>query len=141
MSTARLAARWPSVTDNGETLPAPDLTPRKARGRRQSQIRDQLGMSDRLLEEKIGIPRQTIAKVLRGDETVRPKKFDEVERLILALDEEMGGPREKAEPSREDAVEFRISGNFGVDVVVRGPVSDMSEIEAAVTRLIREMRD
>lgn len=47
----------------------------------------------------------------------------------------------KDEPPQLDTVEFRIAGNFGVDVIVKGPVADMDKLESAVTRLVRELRE
>lgn len=40
----------------------------------------------------------------------------------------------------EHLVEFRVSGNFGVDVVVKGPVSDMQALQEAVAEIIRNVR-
>ena len=39
-----------------------------------------------------------------------------------------------------DLVTFELSGNFGVTATVKGPVSDLAELEGAVVRLLREMR-
>jgi hypothetical protein len=38
-------------------------------------------------------------------------------------------------------VEFRVSGNFGVDVVLKGPVDDLPAMEAAVNRLVERMQN
>lgn len=47
-----------------------------------------------------------------------------------------------AEVTGDDAgdaglVTFRLSGNFGVEVTVQGPIQNIAELEAAVERLIR----
>ena len=38
-------------------------------------------------------------------------------------------------------MEFTIEGNFGVRAVVKGPVKDMDELQRAVAKLVREMRN
>ena len=37
-------------------------------------------------------------------------------------------------------MEFEVTGDFGVRVVVKGPVSDAAALEAAVARLVRDIR-
>lgn len=43
--------------------------------------------------------------------------------------------------SEPQMIEFEVSGDFGVRVVVKGPVDSAAELEASVARLIREMRN
>jgi hypothetical protein len=52
----------------------------------------------------------------------------------------MDEPSEAPPVSGEGVVEFRVSGNFGVDVVVRGPVRDLPALEASVNRILSRMR-
>lgn len=69
---------------------------------------------------------------------------DTYERLTAFFDrfeEETGHDEPDVEPADSGLVTFRVSGNFGVDVVVQGPVADVDELEKAVERLIRKMRD
>lgn len=47
---------------------------------------------------------------------------------------------ERASSSEHGMVEFEVSGDFGVRVVVKGPVSDRAELEDSVLRLIRQMK-
>ena len=49
-----------------------------------------------------------------------------------------GVPVHSVEPS--GLMEFEVTGDFGVRVVVKGPVSDAAELEAAVARLVRDIR-
>lgn len=48
-------------------------------------------------------------------------------------------PRPIGEPS-DELVEFRVSGSFGVQAVVRGPIRDIDALQAAVSKLIADMR-
>jgi len=120
------------------TDPTPSETDRQRIGRELSDIASRLGASDRDLARRFGVDRGTIVKVFDGDESVRPRKWAEVESKIRALDEEMDTERDE-EPAEEDIVEIRASGNFGVDIVVRGPVSDLAQLEDAVVRLVKRM--
>jgi hypothetical protein len=43
-------------------------------------------------------------------------------------------------PNELDLVEFQVAGNFGVRVVVKGPVRDRRELEETVMRLIGRMQ-
>lgn len=49
------------------------------------------------------------------------------------------GARPIGDPS-DDLVEFVIEGNFGVRAVVKGPLRDMDELQAAVSKLIVGMQ-
>jgi transcriptional regulator with XRE-family HTH domain len=40
----------------------------------------------------------------------------------------------------EHTVEYRLSGDFGVDLLVKGPVSNIAEMEASIGRLLDRMR-
>lgn len=40
----------------------------------------------------------------------------------------------------DDLVEFRVSGAFGVQAVVKGPIRDIDALQAAVSKLIAGMR-
>lgn len=102
-----------------------------------------LGLSGRELAAQSGVARGTVSKALGG--TAGRGTYDRLEKFLGDLDHEMtsDAPTPVApdvpETPRNDLVEFRLTGNFGVDVVVRGPVSDLAEIEAAVTRLMARM--
>lgn len=49
------------------------------------------------------------------------------------------GVRPIGDPS-DELVEFRVSGAFGVQAVVRGPIRDIDALQAAVSKLIAGMR-
>lgn len=43
-------------------------------------------------------------------------------------------------PAHPHLIEFEVTGDFGVRVVVKGPVENAAELEASVARLIRDMK-
>lgn len=131
----RFGAGLTPVTENPEPS-------RQQTGQELSAITARLGLSMRELADQIGVDRETIKRVFEGDPTVRERKWAEVDAKIRALDEEMGSERHKEPvslPSPDDIVEIRATGNFGVDIVVRGPVSDLPQLEDAVFRLVKRM--
>lgn len=104
---------------------------RVSRGERLDARMTGLGMSDRQLEELSGVNRATIAKARRGKASTG--SYDRLER---AIEQSTTEPQVVGEARM---VTFRISGNFGVDVTVQGPVSDLAALEAAVERVISQM--
>lgn len=99
---------------------------------------DALGISDREFHEKTGIDRKTLRRAVAGAQSTRPQTYGAIEAALGKLEAENAGVP-PADPG-DDLIEFRLSGNFGVDVVVKGPLRDRGELEDAVARLIREMR-
>lgn len=112
------------------------------RGEQIRARRVKMGMSVKELAMRAGIDRGRLAALEAGEPRVRDTTYGAVERALDLLEQEMGidAPAATSEPSTDDYVEFRLSGNFGVDVVVRGPVGDMDALEQQVERLLREMR-
>lgn len=120
----------------------------ETRGHAIKQRRETLGIFSgyefERASERVGIlvRRALLGKAESGEAS--DASYIKIETVLSRLEEEMGQESPAAEPPASDdekTVEFRLSGNFGVDVVVKGPVSDMNELEGAVARLIREMRD
>lgn len=107
------------------------------RGAGIRQRLDALGISDREWYTRTGIDRKTLNRAIENDERVRENTYGAIENWIERLEREIAGVR--SDPA-DDLIEFRLSGNFGVDVVVKGPIRDRGELEDAVARLIREMR-
>jgi transcriptional regulator with XRE-family HTH domain len=101
-----------------------------------------LGISAKELALRAGVDRGTLAALEAGEERVRDSTFGAVERALDALEQEMGveHPRKQNGTNGGDVVEFRVSGDFGVDVVVKGPVRDMDALEASVSRLLDRLR-
>lgn len=103
---------------------------------------DLLGASINELADHIGVSREWVGKVLAGKAAGSDKLIAQLTRALDELEAEHGrGPLvEKSSGNPEDVVEFEVKGDFGVSIVVRGPVADRAELEQSVTRLIREMR-
>lgn len=112
----------------------------ETRGHSIKQRREALGIfADREFEratDRVGlrVPRASIAKAEAG--SASDLIYDRLELALTRLEEETG----QNDPDTGQ-VSFRISGNFGVEVVVDGPVSDIDRLEESVAKLIREMKD
>lgn len=120
--------------DRAGLLPVSDET----RGHGIKRRREALGMSVSALAKKVGMDRGTLARAEEGDERTEALTYSRIEGALDRLETEMGIDQATAE---DDVVEFRLSGNFGVDVVVKGPVANLAELEGSISRLLREMRD
>ena len=118
------------VADNGH---GDETTGQEIRRRRAA-----LGMSVSALSEVSGIYRDTITKIEADDARVRASSIGAVRMALERLEEEAG--MDIPTQVGEGLVEFRVSGNFGVDVVVSGPVRDLPALERSVAKLVREMR-
>lgn len=106
------------------------------RADRIRERRVRLGISVKALALRAGVDRGTLAALEAGDERVRDSTYGTVERALDSLEQEMG-----VDPSGVgDLVEFRVSGDFGVDVVVKGPVRDMAAMEESVARLLARIQ-
>ena len=99
--------------------------------------RIRLGMSVKALAEQSHVDRGRLTALEKGDPTVRQSTIGAVTATLDRLEQEMG-----LEPATGsgDTVEFHVGGNFGVDVVVKGPVRDLAALEASVARLIAQMQ-
>jgi transcriptional regulator with XRE-family HTH domain len=102
----------------------------------KSRLAD-IGISQRAFADKADIDRKTLSNAIEGDPTVRLQNLDRIEAALLDLEQEMGMDDDPAKAP--GVVEFKVTGNFGVDVVVAGPVENLMELEEAVARLIQTM--
>ena len=89
--------------------------------------------SVREFAERSGVSREAVTAAENG--TASNRTYGRLEAWLSRAEH-----AEAAEARDEAQVEFRVSGGLGVDVVVRGPVADLDQLEASVTRLIREVR-
>lgn len=94
-------------------------------------------MSINALAKKVGMDRATLTAAEAGEERTTDLTYMRVENWLTEFEAETGAN----DPPSDDLVEFRLSGNFGVDVVVKGPVANLAELEGSIARLLREMRD
>lgn len=104
-------------------------------GETVQERRERLGMSVRQLAKEAHVDRSRIDLIEAG-ETVTPRVLNKVVRTLDRIEHEISGPYDD-----EDAgvVTFKIRGNFGVDVTLAGPVDNLPELEASVTRLMRSI--
>lgn len=111
------------------------------RGQRIQQRLDALRMTARQFHEQTGISRDTLRKAIAGESSVRSNTYEQIENKLTAFEQQAAGFEGlKAKDPEDDLIEFELSGNFGVRVVVKGPIRDQEALEQSVTRLIREMR-
>jgi transcriptional regulator with XRE-family HTH domain len=104
----------------------------ESRGHEVKQRRLRHGIKSlREFAEKSGISREAVTAAENG--TASDATYERIHAWFDRFEEEVGDDG----PSEPGVVEFRIAGNFGVDVIVKGPVSNIAELEAAVERLIR----
>lgn len=96
---------------------------------------DATGISDRELHEKSGVSRGAIAAARKGESGAGT--YDRLEQWVARFEEEAG----LSDVPKDQVVEFVVSGNFGVSVTVRGPVSDLAALEAAALRFTRNLGD
>lgn len=100
--------------------------------------RQELGLTVKALADRAGVDRGRLAKIEAG-EPYRDSTLGAIRRALTEFREEISGPYD--ESRGEHTVTFRMSGNFGVDVTVSGPVENLAELEASVGRLLQRMRN
>jgi transcriptional regulator with XRE-family HTH domain len=105
-------------------------------GRAIKRRRLALGMDVKDLAEEAKVDRGRLSAWEKG-EGARESSIAQVLRALDRLEAEIVGPYD----NERDIVTFRLQGNFGVDVTLQGPVSNLDELEASVTRLLRSMGD
>lgn len=122
----------------------PLVTNGESRGDAIRRRFDALGISDREWMTETGIDIKTVHRACDPDHNTRESSYLAIESALQTIEDRLAGrPTRRGElegDSGEGLVEFRLSGNFGVDVVVKGPVRDREALEESVSRLIREMR-
>lgn len=110
------------------------------RGRRIAERREALGLSVSELARHAHLDRGTLTNVEADRPKVRPATYGAVEAALSKLEEEMGMDDGPSPVADSEMVEFHISGNFGVDVVVKGPLREVDQLEASVSRLLAKMQ-
>jgi transcriptional regulator with XRE-family HTH domain len=110
----------------------------KGAGEAIKKRRTALGVTVKALAERAGVDRGRIAAIEDGA-SARSATIGAIEKALNELEDEMGGPYDAGEHGGR-LVTFRLSGDFGVDLVVEGPVENLSELEGSVERLIQKMR-
>ena len=85
------------------------------------------------LAELAKVGREAVTRAEKNEKTSEVR-YAVLENALTAREEEVGGPPDQP----EHTVEFIIEGMYGAQRVrVKGPVSDLAEIERSVARLMR----
>lgn len=108
----------------------------EARGQNIRQRRLALGIkSVREFEKASKVSREAITAAESG--AASQATYERLEAWLTRFEEEAGVEAPEGEGS--GLVTFRLSGNFGVEVTVQGPIENVAELEEAVERLIRKV--
>lgn len=114
-----------------------DGSDRAERGRRIDQKIAELGIGQREFQRETKIDRDTLVRAVAGDPTVRESTLKRIEAALEKWDEEMGSERDGM-PSPELAeIHYVVEGER--EIVVRGPVSQLPQLEESVARLVRKL--
>lgn len=108
-------------------------------GRRIRERRTRLHMTVKELATRAGVDRGRLAKLEAGDPSVRATTIGAVESTLDEV-EQLTSDLPSQAPEDNGMVEFKVTGNFGVDVVVKGPVENLDALEASVSRLVARMQ-
>lgn len=107
---------------------------RAERGQQIEQTLAALGLTRRAFQRQTNIDRDTVERAIAGDASVRESTLKRIETALANLDEEMGSERD----GMAGEAEIHVTAG-GREITVRGPVSDLRELEASVARLMREL--
>lgn len=102
-----------------------------------------LGADIRDLAREADVSREWVGMVLKGKKSASPKVLGKLEQALDRMEAEVGrGPLVPNHDHELGAglMEFTVKGNFGVSVVVKGPVADAVALEESVARLIKRMQ-
>ena len=115
------------------------------RGQAITQRRLRVGINNvTAFAKELRMDRETVVRAEAGRASERT--YQQIETWLSRFEEETGhdapieATSETAVAGSSPLVEFRIGGNFGVDVVVSGPVENLPELEASVSRLLDRLR-
>jgi predicted transcriptional regulator len=101
--------------------------------------RERLGFTIKDLAEAAQVDRGRLSALESGTSHPRASTVGAILRTLERLErDEFGEPKTN---DNSDLVEFEVAGNFGVRVVVKGPVRDRAELEESVLRLISRMQE
>ena len=124
-----------ALRDGADLPPVGDIE----RGQAIQRRLDNLGISDREFHEQSGIDRKTLRRAVAGEERTRPSTYAAIESALSKIEQRIRP--DLPEQGESGLVTFQLSGDFGVEVVVKGPVENLGELEASVERLIARMRN
>jgi transcriptional regulator with XRE-family HTH domain len=93
-----------------------------------------------------GVSRGAITRAETGDPAATEATYLRLETWLDRYEHETSSDAVEAaeaaarQDGEEHTVEYRLSGDFGVDLLVKGPVSNIAEMEASIGRLLDKMR-
>lgn len=119
-----------------ERSTVPSVVEGAAEGELIRQRREALGWSIGALADRAGVDRGRLSAIEKGAKH-RGTTAAAILRALDELEAELSGPYD----DDRHMVTFRMSGNFGVDVTVSGPVENLPELEESVGRLLQRMRN
>lgn len=96
-------------------------------------------MTIKELAERAQVDRGRLSALESGTSAPRPSTIGAIVRTLDDLEREMGVVDDDVS-NEDDLVTFEVAGNFGVKVIVKGPVRDRAELEESVLRLISRMQ-
>lgn len=131
------------------TTPAGTLTPvgpheEETRGQAIGRRMKALGMKRTDLADQAGAggSRSLLYRVLKDEPGVRDESYRVFELALDRIEDEYGhGGPDAVLPTEHGLIEFEVTGDFGVRVVVKGPIENATELEKSVARLIRDIRE
>jgi transcriptional regulator with XRE-family HTH domain len=112
-------------------------------GNRIRERRLRLGVPKLELARLADVDRGTLANIEAGGH-YRRESFQSVSDALSRLEEEAGvdaQPLQVAPTSEPGIVEFTVEGDFGVKVVVRGPIANVEDLEQSVARIVSSIRE
>jgi transcriptional regulator with XRE-family HTH domain len=113
-------------------------------GNRIRERRLRLGVPKLELARLADVDRGTLANIEAGGH-YRRESFLSVSDALSRLEEEAGidapPPLQVAATSEPGIVEFTVEGDFGVRVVVRGPIANVEDLEQSVARIVTSIRE
>lgn len=129
-----------TATDEQQSVPM------KTDGTRVRARRLRMGMSIVDLAGEAGVSRDTLSDLEAGNKRPHPDTVTKVLSALDRLEEEMGidgplpaGAHRIGDPA-DDLIEFTIEGTGGIRAVVKGPIRNMEELQAAAQKLIEGLR-
>ena len=117
-------------------------------GQRIKDRRARIGMPIKTLAERAGVDRGRLAAIEAGTaKNVRTTTIGAIERALDEIEAERGFTEPGVPPGAyrigdpaDDLVEFIIEGTGGVRAVVKGPIRNMDELQAAARKLLDGMQ-
>lgn len=99
--------------------------------------RKRIGMSIEELAAEAQVSRDTLSDYEGEVRKPHPNTSRKVRAALEKIEHETGMD---APGWGGDIIEFEVSGDFGVRVVVRGPIRDAEELQRSAAALVREIR-